>query len=294
MSIAHIADTARWMAYVRAVESDRPDALFRDPYSRQLAGDLGESIARDIGHIDLIANAIATRTAVLDRLILQMVARDQVDLVLNIGCGLDTRPWRLELPGSLRWVDVDLPALLDHKAQILPMHHARCRYEALAADFLDRQQRAGVLAQFPTARSVLTVTEGLLVYLSPAQVVALARDLGAHPGCQWWLTDLMGLRALQMLRQAWASKLASSEFRFAPADSVEFFRRLGWREHSFHSAQEEARRLNRSVPVPLLGRLLFFMAGSSAREELRRLAGVALFAREPDSPGDITGRGRSQ
>ena len=48
MQIENISDTARWMAYVRALESDRPDALFRDPYSRQLAGSLGEAIAKQV------------------------------------------------------------------------------------------------------------------------------------------------------------------------------------------------------------------------------------------------------
>ena len=43
MRIANISDTARWMAYARALESERPDAIFHDPFSRRLAGEAGEA-----------------------------------------------------------------------------------------------------------------------------------------------------------------------------------------------------------------------------------------------------------
>jgi O-methyltransferase involved in polyketide biosynthesis len=38
MTIEHISDTARWVAFYRAMETERPDAIFRDPFARQLAG----------------------------------------------------------------------------------------------------------------------------------------------------------------------------------------------------------------------------------------------------------------
>jgi methyltransferase (TIGR00027 family) len=280
MHIENISDTARWMAYVRALESDRPDALFRDPYSRQLAGSLGEAIAKDIGDIGMITDGIAVRTATLDRLILQVVHRDEVELVLNIGSGLDTRAWRLALPAGLRWLDVDLPAILRHKAGVIRPEHASCKYDALAANILDPSQRAAVFAHCADVRRVLVVTEGLLVYLKSSDVEALARDLRHQSSCMWWLTDLTGPRALQMLRRVWEVKLRGAAFRFAPADSVAFFARLGWREHSFHSSQEEARRLNRGARMPLLTRLALMLGSDSFREEFRRLSGVALLARD--------------
>jgi O-methyltransferase involved in polyketide biosynthesis len=111
MPIQNISDTSRWMAYARALEAERPDAIFQDSLSRRLAGEAGENIARAIGDAELIARGIAVRTAVMDELILQKVKRDEVDLILNLAAGLDTRPWRLALPSILRWVDVDLVAI---------------------------------------------------------------------------------------------------------------------------------------------------------------------------------------
>jgi methyltransferase (TIGR00027 family) len=281
MPIQNISDTARWMAYARALEAERPDAIFQDPLSRRLAGETGEAIARAIGDADMIARGIAVRTAVIDELLLQKVARAEVDLILNLAAGLDTRPWRLPLPPTLRWIDVDLPAILKYKSEVVGSERAHCQYETLGADITDSAARARVLEHCGGARRVLVVTEGLLVYLRPAQVAALAQDLHKRSAFMWWLTDLTGPRALEMLRRVWGPKLRGAAFQFGPADSVEFFRKLGWHELLFCSSQVEARRLNRGTAMPLLSRLLLLLSSASRREEFKRLAGVALLARAP-------------
>jgi methyltransferase (TIGR00027 family) len=279
MPIQNISDTARWMAYARAMEAERPDAIFQDRLSRRLAGETGEAIARAIGDADMIARGIAVRTAVMDELLLHKVARAEVDLILNLAAGLDTRPWRLALPATLRWIDVDLPAILKYKLDVIGSERAVCQYEALHADITDSAARARVLEHCGGARRVLVVTEGLLVYLSPAQVAALAQDLHGQSAFKWWLTDLTGPRALEMLRRVWGPMLRGAAFQFGPTDSVEFFRQLGWHELLFCSSQVEARRLHRRTPMPLLSRLLLLLSSPARREEFKRLSGVALLAR---------------
>jgi hypothetical protein len=72
---------------------------------------------------------------------------------------------------------------------------------------------------------------------------------------------------------------ASLGFHFAPSDGPGFFARRGWREVAFHSAREAARRLKRPMPMSCLARLGLMLGTASCREEFRRLAGVAAFAR---------------
>jgi len=280
MPIQHISDTSRWMAYARAMEAERPDAIFQDSLSRRLAGEAGEKIARAIGDAELIARGIAVRTAVMDELILQKVKQDEVDLILNLAAGLDTRPWRLALPSILRWVDVDLPAILKYKAGVVGSERSACKYESLDADITDSTARARVFEHCGAARRVLVVTEGLLVYLTSAQVAALAQDLHRQSSFMWWLTDLTGPRALDMLRRVWGPVLRGAAFQFGPIDSVEFFRQLGWRELLFRSSQVEARRLHRGTSAMLLSRLMLVFSSAALREEFRRLSGVALLARD--------------
>src|SRR6185369_3867114 len=102
MSIEHISDTARWVAVYRAMETERSDAIFHDPFARRLAGARGQQIVDALPGGRATAWAMIVRTAVFDELILTTVARERVDLVVNLAAGLDARPWRLEgLPPSL-------------------------------------------------------------------------------------------------------------------------------------------------------------------------------------------------
>src|SRR5437899_3021151 len=107
--IQHVSDTARWVALYRAMESDRRDALFRDPYARRLAGERAERILAGMKRGREWAWPMIVRTAVMDELILRAIDRDGVTTVLNLAAGLDARPYRLPLPPSLRWVEVAFP-----------------------------------------------------------------------------------------------------------------------------------------------------------------------------------------
>src|SRR5262245_37777181 len=118
MTIRNVSDTAKWVAEYRAMETDRPDAIFRDPYARKLAGADGARIVASIPVGKAFAWPMIVRTAVFDEIILDRVAAG-IDLVLNLAAGLDARPWRLPLPANLRWVDVDLPEILGHKVETM-------------------------------------------------------------------------------------------------------------------------------------------------------------------------------
>src|SRR5947208_2742107 len=93
LRIENVSDTALWVAVYRALESERPDALFRDPLSMKLAGARGREIAASMPNGSIMAWVMAIRTVAIDRLI-QDAIRMGADTVLNLGAGLDTRPYR--------------------------------------------------------------------------------------------------------------------------------------------------------------------------------------------------------
>jgi len=283
MAIKHISDTGRAVAYFRALESERADALFQDPFARPLAGPLGEQMALQLGSPELFARAIAVRTAMFDELILESVTARKVDFIVNLAAGLDSRPWRLPLPQALRWIDVDLPKVLDYKGSVLQSEKPRCDYQALPADLTDADARAQIMRRLDTESDCgLVITEGLLVYLRPEQVAALAREL--HHQCEslrYWLLDTVAPPALQVLQAIWGPVLRDGgiRFQFATPDSLKFFQPLGWREEEFRSSSDEARRLGRGAPLPWSARLLLWLGSPSRREEFRRLSGTALLQR---------------
>ena len=280
-AIQHVSDTARWVALYRAMESERPDALFHDPYARRLAGERGERILASMKQGRTWAWPMIVRTAVMDELILRAIARDRVDTVLNLAAGLDTRPYRLPLAPSFRWVEVDFPDVIAYKQQQLAGERPACALEQIGADLTDAARRRALFAQIGgTARHVLVVSEGLLIYLTGDQVGALARDLAARPSFAWWLIDLASPGLLKMMSKTWGRAVAdNAPFQFAPPEGTRFFEPLGWREAEFRSTWDESLRLKRTMRLAWLWSLLGRLYPKRKREEFRRFSGIVLLAR---------------
>jgi methyltransferase (TIGR00027 family) len=243
--ISNISDTARWVAVYRAWESARPDALFRDPYADSLAGARGRAIAQLMPKQARSGWPIIARTKVIDDLVQAAVAQG-CDCVLNLAAGLDTRPCRLELPKSLRWVEADLPALVDEKERALADATPRCQLSRIRVDLADAVARSKVLQDVVgSSRQALVITEGLLVYLEEPQVRSLAVDLLSRAGVRWWIVDIASPELLEMLQKSMGRHLASAPMKFASPDGVAYFEPLGWRVDQVHSIFHAAARLRR-------------------------------------------------
>ncbi len=282
MAIDNVSDTARWVAVYRAMETARPDALFRDPFARSLAGAKGDEIVRTMKDGHSMAWAMIVRTQLFDEIIMAEVETDGIDLVLNLAAGLDARPWRLALPPSLHWVDVDLPDILRYKLETLGEASPNCSYEAVEADLTDAAVRQSLFARLGArSKRALVVTEGLLIYLSDTDVGALATDLHATPTFWRWAIDLASPRLLKMMSRSWGAAVAAGNapFQFAPPTGSTFFREFGWEERAFHSTMEEAQRLDREMKMMWLWRFLGRFYPARLREEFRRMSGIVLLER---------------
>src|SRR5690349_17360199 len=247
--ISSVSDTARWVAMYRAMESERPDALFHDAFARRLAGPQGEQILATMPQGRRWAWPMIVRTAVMDEIILRLVTQERLDTVLNLAAGLDARPYRLDLPRDLRWIDVDLEGILSYKEAALAGERPRCRVEFVRADLTDHAARRAVFERVGTqAKRALVIAEGLLVYLKHEDVLSLAHDLAAQPAFRWWLIDLGSPALLQFLRRTWGSQLRSGNapMLFAPAESTGFFAPAGWEEAEYRPILDEAFRLQRA------------------------------------------------
>ena len=280
--ITHVSDTARWVAIYRAMESERPDALFRDPFARGLAGSRGEEIVKAMPRGRSMAWPMIVRTAVMDELIVRAVERDGVHTVVNLAAGLDTRPYRLTLPRALRWIEADFPDLLAYTEQQLAGEKPRCQLERVAIDLTDGERRRAFFQDAVSGGGggTLVLAEGLLVYLEPAEVGRLADDLHAA-GFAWWLIDLGSPGLLKMLSKNWGKKLeeGNAPFRFAPAEGTQFFARHRWGEAEYRSMWEESLRLKRTMPLAWLWNLIGKFYPKKKRDEFRRFSGIVLLQR---------------
>jgi len=288
-AIQNISDTARWVAFYRAMESERADAHFRDPWARRLAGERGEAIVDAMPRGRAMAWPMIVRTCLLDEMILRIVREEGADAMLNLAAGLDARPWRLDFPAGFTWYDVDLPGILEYKRGVIGGEPARCAHHAIAADLRDAGARRAVFARVAGAhRRVVVVSEGLIVYLPAADVAALGRDLAAQPAFAWWLTDLASPRLLRFMRGRWSKRLDSGNatMQFAPAEGTAFFAPLGWHEQEFRSIWYESVQLKRTLPMAGFWQFVGRFLGEKRREEWRRFSGVVRLGR-PGAPGPL-------
>lgn len=279
--IQGVSDTARWVAMYRAIESARPDALFRDPYAERLGGEVGRRILDGIPEGRRWGWPMIVRTAVMDEIIVREGGAG-VDTVVNLAAGMDMRPYRLDLPATLRWVEIDLPAILEEKIGLIGRETARCRVERIAADLSQTGARRDALGRaMAGAGRALVVTEGLLIYLERAQVAGLADDLAAQPEVKEWLIDLAHPQLLQWMSKRWGKVVAEggAPFRFGPEEGTRFFEPHGWREREFRGTMDEATRLKREMPGGWFYRIMGLFASPKQRQIFKRFSGIVLLER---------------
>ncbi len=278
--IRSISDTARWVAYHRATESDRADAIFRDPYARRLAGERGELIARKLREN---AWAIAIRTYLFDKAIRELLAREPIEMVVNLAAGLDSRPYRLELPASLRWIEVDLPEIVDPKRDILSSEKAHCQLEVVTQHLGDEPSRRALFSELnQRAGHIVAMSEGLLTYLDEDKVTSLAADLHAQLHFQYWLIEVVSPKVLEFINRKWELhfRAANAPMAFAPADWRKFYRDRGFEAVEFEEMSRTARRMKREPGMMKVFRTLGQMfPGWGKKQEKMWESGVALLRR---------------
>lgn len=269
--ITHVSDTALMVAACRAHETELEDAFVRDPFAGRLAGERGLAILGALPHSALFRFGVAVRTLFVDELLLEALAAYPVATVLSVGCGLDTRPWRLDLSPDLRWIEVDFADILDYKDVVMSVEKPRCRRERLTADLNDPTQRRAIY-EAAGAASSLMLTEGLLLYLPAATVEGLVSESSTQSGVAHWISDITTSAfskaiggdggGMQSLRHVQASDCLRGE------QILDVLQRHGWTT------------ADRRSYVSDMG---------FARERVRRMMGGAEPPRPPIPPDDPTG-----
>jgi len=278
--IEHVTDTAFWVASYRALESERADALFRDPLAGILSGEKGKQIARSMPDSRSMAFIMTVRTTAIDRLILSAIARG-VDTVLNLGAGLDTRPYRMALPKDLRWVEADFASIVEFKDDKLSAFSPVCAFERVPIDLADRTARQALLERVARgAQSVLVITEGVVIYLPDDEVRRLAEDIHALPSMRFWVQDYYGPEPRRH-RPKMRRKLKAAPFLFRDPDWFGFFDKCGFAARESISTRQEALRVGRRPPRFSMTAPLLWPLGGKWYERADRVLGYTLLERQP-------------
>lgn len=167
--------TALGVAWARAAESSRDDALFDDPLAEAIArirprdsefGGRDGTDERGSAKIRAMYDWIVARTLFLDEVFAAAVA-DGITQFVILGSGLDGRGFRLDFGSGAKLFEVDRPSVVEVKEDLVaqsglaPTVERRVVASDLADDWLRALQGKGFRADLPSA----WLAEGLFVYL---------------------------------------------------------------------------------------------------------------------------------
>jgi len=155
--------------YGRALETDVEDPILRDPAAQEAV----RRIDYDFQHLNVKWNdrlAIAARARTFDLWTEEFLAKNPNAVVLHLGCGLDSRVFRVNPPASVQWFDVDYPEIIELRKRLFP---ERAGYQMIGSSVTD----AGWLSQVPADRPALVVAEGLMYYLKEEEVKSLVKGI---------------------------------------------------------------------------------------------------------------------
>jgi methyltransferase (TIGR00027 family) len=232
-SMRPVAMTAQFTAKARAVESLRPDALFRDLWAQRFAGKAGDAwLARQPPEHPGVS--VVIRTRFFDDFFAERLGNPFLRQVVLLAAGYDTRAYRLEWPLGTRLFEIDQPAVLAYKEEVLRAEGAlpHCERIAIGADLESQWDEPLLAAGFTPDAPSIWLLEGLLIYLAPEEakcVVATAVRLSSVGS--WMGLDLIN-RAV--LTSPWTrdrvERLAQRgmPWRFGVDDPAAWLGRLGW------------------------------------------------------------------
>jgi methyltransferase (TIGR00027 family) len=255
--IQNVSDTAFMVAVYRAKESERPDALFHDPLAGKLAGEHGKAIVAHLPRRAFFGQwLVSIRTHIIDDFIQTAIASG-IDTILNLGAGLDTRPYRLDVPQSLQWIEVDYPHMIALKEERLAADRPHCRLDRISLDLADLDKRRQLLGEVATnSKNVLVLTEGVIPYLSVEAVASLADDLRAEPAFRYWIIDYFSPEARRYRkRMERKMQMENAPFLFDPPDYFGFLKAHRWQVKEMRYIPEEAEKLKRLPPLTFFLRL---------------------------------------
>ena len=170
-TLTGVQSTLLLTLYARHLDSLSPTPILNDPFASRVV----ENISHDFSTIGVGAGAIyivGVRSRQLDNWILSFLSKHRIATVVHLACGLDTRAHRLEWGSGVRWIDVDLPDVVDLRRKVVPEIEGR-DYTLLAGSATDSE----FIGKLPNDRPTVVAIEGLTSYLDPVEGEAMVGAL---------------------------------------------------------------------------------------------------------------------
>jgi O-methyltransferase involved in polyketide biosynthesis len=172
--------------YLRAYESRSPRPVLGDTAAAEAVDRIAYDWARMHRSMLPWSNQylVALRAKKLDDWAVDFLTRHPDSVVLHLGCGLDTRAFRIKPPATVLWFDLDQPGVIELRRKL---YDESDTYRMIGSSVTD----PGWLDQIPTGRPTLVVAEGLLMYVTEREVWELLARLTDRFGSGEMLFDTL-------------------------------------------------------------------------------------------------------
>jgi O-methyltransferase involved in polyketide biosynthesis len=191
--------------YLRACESrlDRP--ILGDRTAADAVDRIDYDFKRMHRAVQPWANQflVALRAKQLDVWAAEFLRHHPDAVVLHLGCGLDSRAFRVDVPSQASWFDVDVPEVIALRRQL---YTGRPGYTTIGSSVTE----PGWLDQIPRDRPTLVVAEGLLMYLTEPEIRDLLQRLTDRSDTGELLADLLSPWGPRFSNSPWLAKAATS------------------------------------------------------------------------------------
>ena len=197
--------------YAKAVESRSSDSLLKDRFADQALARLDYDFKPlDLGPDGAIS--MAMRAKILDDWTRAFIEKHPDAVILNLGCGLDSRVFRVDPPPEIRWFDVDFPDVIEIRQRVYPARDEG--YRMIGASVTE----PGWLEEVPRDRPAMIVAEGLMPYLPSEEAPKMVARLAAHFPTGELAFDGYGRLGLKMLRITPQVRATGAEVHWALDD----------------------------------------------------------------------------
>lgn len=160
------------MVYAKAVDANSPHPILGDEHAQRIMSQVDYDRSRSpiTKQRRRQVSSIAVRGAQFDIWVRQFLSIHERAVVLHLGCGLDSRVFRIDPGPEVEWFDVDFPDVIALRERFYP---ERAHYRMIASSITDLSW----LDQIPTDRPVLVLAEGVSMYLPEQEALALVRSV---------------------------------------------------------------------------------------------------------------------
>jgi O-methyltransferase involved in polyketide biosynthesis len=223
VKLAGAQETTLATLYGKAMESRRRNSVLQDQEAYKALQRIDYDFSRlSVRPSDQVA--AAARAKAYDGWVRRFIARHPDGTVLHLGCGLDTRVYRVDPPATIGWYDIDFPDVIELRQRLFPH---RDGLHTVGASITDPH----LLDEIPGDRPVLVVAEGVTPYLQAADGLAMLRRITEHFPAGDMVFDGYGRRGVWFLQRYGCVRASGAQ--------------LGW-------AIDDPREIERAVPGLLL------------------------------------------